>query len=133
MNMLSKLVAFGPPWTLLKPGLDTAFELSTLGPHDFTLRWGLSFPVETHHHKCVIQKQNFSTVPELSLLFPIGPFSVESLSELADLSEISDGGPPEIAVAAFRDVKLMFSASNSIGPKNEDFMFFIFQQGLLVV
>ena len=35
---------------------------------------------------------------------------------------MSEGGPPEIAVAAFRDVKLIFSASNSIGPEKITFL-----------
>ena len=119
--MLSKLVALGPPWTLLKLGLDPALVFSTLGPQDFTLKWGLSFPAETHHHITFYRKQNRSRVPEFSFLFPVEPLSIESLSELADLSEMSEGGPPEIAVAAFRDVKLIFSASNSIGPEKITF------------
>jgi len=58
----------------------------------------------------------FFKKPEFSFLLPVEPLSMESLSEFADLSEMSEGGPPEIAVAAFRDVRLIFSASNSMGP-----------------
>ena len=42
----------------------------------------------------------------------------DPLSELADLSDMSDGGPgpPGMELAAFSEVRLTFSASNSIGP-----------------
>ena len=42
----------------------------------------------------------------------------DPLSELADLSEMSDGGPgpPGMELAAFRELKLTVSASNSMGP-----------------
>lgn len=43
-----------------------------------------------------------------------------SLSELADRSEMSLGGPPEMAVAALSEVREMFSASNSIAPAGCD-------------